>query len=368
MTNIFIKKTEIRNPFSIISLPFAAKVYSLRKGRYAHFSFFQKMLKLMIPGRPFLSWLLKYFPMGRFGSFAYDTGEEKKEIFFNIRNTQFHSVYFPQYQKSYEPETTVLIDLILKQNPKGVFFDIGANWGHMSLHAASSKSFEGEIHSFEPFPTTYEDLSKIVRESGKKDLIFTYNMAVSDFDGPCFIGLPDHFNSGNAEVSSIKNSKKNQDLQVQASQIDSMNLKSPDLMKIDVEGFEINVLRGARKTLLEKKPMIIFENWSDLNKVKDTLAPFSFLKSLGYHFFEPSFLIGGEKSSEKGKSYFAGYSHLSALNLLGSFECSAKAEKETPFALIEFIPEQRFLLKEQLNIFACHQKNLDFLKEHFDLY
>jgi FkbM family methyltransferase len=349
---IFTKKTEIRNPFEIQSLPLAAKIYRLRKGKFKKLSLGKKLLKCIIPGRPFLSWLLKFFPIGRYGSFEYHNAQKNMNIKFNIRNTQFHSVYFPQYSKSYEPETTALIDLILNVNPSGVFFDVGANWGHMSLHAASSKNFKGSIHSFEPFPTTFEDLSQTVTQSGKASMIEIHHLAVSDFDGDCYIGLPDNFNSGNAEVSIADSSHG---FKVESQKIDTMEIKSPDLMKIDVEGFEINVMMGAKETLLSAKPMIIFENWADLSKVKDTLAPFKYLRELGYHFFEPSFLIDEEKNNKEG-SYFAGYSHIQSLN---------EAESKLPLSLIEFIPEQRFLLKDQLNVFACHKDKLEFLEQNF---
>jgi FkbM family methyltransferase len=353
---ILTTKASIRNPFLIHNLPFAAKIYRLRKGKFKKLSLAGKVFKKLIPGKPFLAWLLKFFPIGRYGSFDYQAATNNINIKFNIRNTQFHSVYFPQYKISYEPETTVLIDLILNQNPDGVFFDVGANWGHMSLHAASSKLFKGEIHSFEPFLTSYQDLSQIVEQSGKKSMIETHHLAVSDVDGVCYIGLPDNFNSGNAEVST-QNTGDGQ--KVESQKIDSMNFKAPDLIKIDVEGFEINVLMGARETLKKSKPMIIFENWADLNKVKDTLAPFKYLRELGYHFFEPSFLIDEEKDHSEG-SYFAGYSHIQTLN-----ESCHDSGKELPFSLIEFIPEQRFLLKDQLNVFACHGDKLEFLDQHF---
>ena len=343
MNEIYTSKASIRNPFHLQTLPFAAKVYRLRKGKHKKLSLGQKLLKAIIPGRPFLAWLLKYFSFGHKGVFQYKIGEDemgKKPIQFNIGNTQFHSIYFPQYQRSYEPETTVLIDRILSQNPHGVFYDIGANWGHMSLHAASLQGFHGSIHSFEPFPSTYNDLSQVVEQSGKGNVIQTHHMAVSDFDGTCTIGLPDNFNSGNAEVSLEESGKG---FKVTAQKVDSMNFEKPTLMKVDVDGFEINVLKGAEEIIKEHHPMIIFENWADLNKVRETLAPFKFLKNLGYRFFEPSFLIGDEKAED---SYFAGYSHVQEL---------METEKDLSFSLVEFVPEQRFLLSKQLNVFACHK-------------
>jgi hypothetical protein len=60
---------------------------------------------------------------------------------FRAANTQFHSLYLPQFAGGYEPETQLLIQILT--GARGVFFDIGANWGHLSI--ALADSFTGEI-------------------------------------------------------------------------------------------------------------------------------------------------------------------------------------------------------------------------------
>ena len=60
----------------------------------------------------------------------------------------------------------------------------------------------------------------------------------------------------------------------------ALNLENIGLIKIDVEGFEIEVLKGARETLLKNKPAMIIENESV--HTKDTNQLFMIMDDLGY--------------------------------------------------------------------------------------
>lgn len=62
--------------------------------------------------------------------------------------------------------------------------------------------------------------------------------------------------------------------------LDSYNLPRIDLLKIDVEGYEIHVLKGAEETLLRCKPVVIFEEKNDIYE------PRMFIESLGFIFQE----------------------------------------------------------------------------------
>ena len=77
--------------------------------------------------------------------------------------------------------------------------------------------------------------------------------------------------------------------------IDNLNLTDVDFIKIDVEGFEINVLEGAEKTLIKNSPVLVIEilsnqvNWdpNTKNKIKhdSTISIkkcLKFLNGLGY--------------------------------------------------------------------------------------
>lgn len=69
---------------------------------------------------------------------------------------------------------------------------------------------------------------------------------------------------------------------VRAMRLDALNLQRLDLLKIDVEGMEIDVLRGAQDTLSRCRPVMVIEHLkSDLPTLTDTL------KSMGYLIYNP---------------------------------------------------------------------------------
>jgi FkbM family methyltransferase len=75
---------------------------------------------------------------------------------------------------------------------------------------------------------------------------------------------------------------------VQIKNLDSFNLKKVKIVKIDVEGFELNVLKGAKNLISDFLPIIIFEN--TLNSFKYDKDVFNFLKSHNYRIFLCGFI------------------------------------------------------------------------------
>ncbi len=68
-------------------------------------------------------------------------------------------------------------------------------------------------------------------------------------------------------------------LMVQTSTLDSHNLENVDFIKIDVEGYEPEVLQGAERTITTYNPVLFIEV---LNKYKQTSPVFDILASYGY--------------------------------------------------------------------------------------
>ena len=223
-----------------------------------------------------------------------------KDMYFIARstNSQFHSIYFDDYRDCYEPDVFATIDQFLPQN--GVFFDIGSNWGHHSFIAALEKG--ATVYSFEPNSAVYNDLKRISSSLCCDHLVNAFNIALGDSDGHLEI-TQTGFESGVASVSKDFLSDSITSRLWPEKLIDRITLKKAirkkvdvrrlddvvgsdvkvDLIKIDIEGAEIQCLLGAVSVLKRSRPKVIFELHTD---ALGSTAPFSdFFESLGYKLY-----------------------------------------------------------------------------------
>lgn len=140
----------------------------------------------------------------------------------------------------------------------GTALDIGANIGNHSLFFADRFAL---VHCFEPNPLTFGVLSVNARLAPN---ITLHNVALGD--RPAM--LPLAFNSLNVGEASLV--AKNESLPVSGCEVEvkrlddlAVDLGDVSLMKLDVEGFEANVIRGALETLRDNQPVLIFEQNPD---------------------------------------------------------------------------------------------------------
>lgn len=180
-----------------------------------------------------------------------------------------------------------LINEIASNNYK-VFWDIGANIGAVSLPILKHFDHLTAV-LFEP---SAEVAGRLIRNlSNNPDLAqraTLMNIALAEFDGiQNFYASSETFNSGTAGLG-ISHNRFQTAVCVQTYTGDSL-IKSgkcpiPDIIKIDVEGFEIEVLRGLKQTLLQHHPSILFEHaiyrLDERKRAHDEVT--SFLESLGY--------------------------------------------------------------------------------------
>lgn len=160
-------------------------------------------------------------------------------------------------------------DLVSKLNSLlqngGVFIDVGAHVGFTSLVARQLVGSQGTIVALEPQPYNCE---RILRnwELNRFNNLHLLVAAAGDRDG--FVRLPQQASTDKARLSlAIKMADAlDLDFIVPIRQLDSLpevsNLKSIDVIKIDVEGYEIQVLQGASQ-ILEKTKHVIFESLWD---------------------------------------------------------------------------------------------------------
>ena len=146
-----------------------------------------------------------------------------------------------------------------------LLIDIGAQYADYSIIA--NKIYGAKVIAFEPLMVNYEKAIKYIKLN--KANVNLIKSAISDRE------YEEEMNWEGTMLKSVSGGIKKEIIVFHT--LDSYNLQ-PDLLKIDVEGFEISVLKGGLKTIEEFKPRIIIEaHSSELEKQTKEI-----LKSLGY--------------------------------------------------------------------------------------
>ena len=146
--------------------------------------------------------------------------------------------------------------------------DLGANIGVMSYRMV--KDFK-MVHSFEPL------FSEHVRENVKANNIHIYPYAVGDKEDTAIMRVGRYHCGGSNIVEKKKPDQEHKEVKVVT--LDSFNFTDVDFIKIDVEHYEFQALKGAYNTIKQYKPTILLELKSDNPYYKSIIA---FLNELGY--------------------------------------------------------------------------------------
>lgn len=135
--------------------------------------------------------------------------------------------------------------------------DVGANAGYFTLLAASRVGARGRVVAFEPVPGNAE----VVRKQcalNQCSVVTVESLAVGDRDGVAtFVQEENNPNSHLADVRlSHASTRPVRKFDVQVTTLDSYLLDhsvAPDVVKVDVEGGEVGVLKGARDVLAARR-------------------------------------------------------------------------------------------------------------------
>ncbi|MFK7848121.1 MAG: FkbM family methyltransferase [Rhodothermales bacterium] len=145
------------------------------------------------------------------------------------------------------------------ENQIKVVFDVGANIGQFCVHCQEIFG-ESDIYSFEPISSTFDVLKDRTKGFGN---ISCFKLAFGNEKGTgeVFLQADSSVNSINPLVNIRKNDEQESE-QIEIDTIDLFceheNIKRIDLLKIDTEGFDLNVLEGARKMLRSRQIQFIF--------------------------------------------------------------------------------------------------------------
>lgn len=189
-----------------------------------------------------------------------------------------------------EPAVQELLGALV--SPGMVVFDVGANVGFLTLIAARLVGETGQVVAFEPWPPANRLLSANLRDNGI-DWVTVVPLALCDREGPMpFLGqeastlgrLAITVASGAVDAITASSSQQVDATrldtwieQVEAGQRLGVNLRPPDLVKIDVEGAELAVLRGARRTIRSHRPTLLIELHGTNLEVANELASLDYV-------------------------------------------------------------------------------------------
>jgi len=173
------------------------------------------------------------------------------------------------YMGDFEPEVRSYFLRTIK--PGMVIFDVGANIGYFTTIMAKLVGSGGKVHAFEPSNREFGSIKNMIRQN-RQDNVVLNQTALSERVGRMMMNIAKTENMaalntmGNITHPAAQDGDFKQ-VEVSLDTIDNYvtdkEINRLDLIKIDVEGAELMVLKGAEETLKRYRPQIICE-FSDL--------------------------------------------------------------------------------------------------------
>jgi len=173
-----------------------------------------------------------------------------------------------------------------------VFWDIGAHFGYHSFSFASLVGDNGHVYSFEPNPFNVDRFKMHLGKNKSQAQRITLNtFALSDVNGKMSFVFSNDVDGSSSSGSHLQNvnaplesgTYNNFKTQVVStftidSYINNPDIRTPDIIKIDVEGAELLVLKGGKEFFKKHKPVIFME----VHNILMMYHIHEFLMKLGY--------------------------------------------------------------------------------------
>lgn len=186
------------------------------------------------------------------------------------------------------------IKILLKQlGQSGVFFDVGANIGSYTLVASEVPT--ASVFAFEPGSTAFLALKKNI-ELNNRSNVKLLNFAVSDRESTLMLTSGQEI-STNKVVNQPKISNKI--IHVKSKTLDQICKEydvQPNIVKIDVEGHELKVLKGFHE-FIKNTDVLLIEEGEDY-KISQWLVSLSFKGPFYFHYNKSSILSTPQKRPE----------------------------------------------------------------------
>lgn len=203
-----------------------------------------------------------------------------KDVFFYLPNKQDHIQEIIRSTNSFY-EVEMLKDVISRIKKSDVVLDIGANIGNHTIFI-SSFSEVSRVLAFEPHPKTFETLKKNIDLNSLGSKVTCFNVGLSSKPGNAVISFYDEKNIG---MSRLEKSKSGEIKLLCVDDVVKKEGVKVGLMKVDVEGMELSVLKGSQRVLQEDQPILYIEagNEEDFVKLKEYLSKFDYQPRLRFN-------------------------------------------------------------------------------------
>jgi FkbM family methyltransferase len=179
----------------------------------------------------------------------------------------------------HEPLATQLVKQLLKPGMNVV--DIGGNLGYYALLEAQMVGDAGRVIAIEPVAANFAQLSKNVEANGYRNILL-HNVAIGASNGtaPMYLSKKSNWHSLHPVPW------ETQEIKVRVSTLDALlaqhNLLSVDLIRMDLEGYEVEVIQGMTETVKNYSPRLLVELHPHVVGAEAILSYLRHLKALGY--------------------------------------------------------------------------------------
>ncbi|QHE59817.1 FkbM family methyltransferase [Rossellomorea vietnamensis] len=211
---------------------------------------------------------------------------DNRKFSWNIND--FYSLEKLVIDGTWEKEETIFLKNLIK--PGDIIFDIGANFGWYTTLFSIMTGTQGEVHSFEPLPSTFEELSLNVRVNSMNNVNLN-RAALSNYNGYGNIFCNSNKGKLLASLKEEIDSSGSYSHECEVITLDSYcynnNIHNISLIKMDIEGAELLALYGSNKVLSDFNSILMIEVVPKFTK-KFNYEPyeiFRYLSEFGYEFF-----------------------------------------------------------------------------------
>jgi len=164
---------------------------------------------------------------------------------------------------TYESFCTEIICKYIKKDR--VYLDVGANIGWYTTLFQTHCGEKGEVHAFEPVPTTFAELEQNVDLNNNRSRVTLNNFGLGDEECEMDIHVFPEFPGGHASLAANANHRAiNIPIKIKTVNryLSEKQINHVDFVKVDIEGAELMFLKGATRLFEQKTPPVMLMEMS----------------------------------------------------------------------------------------------------------